>query len=208
MAELQKYRLLLSVIAILLAIKFVVIPIFSWQATQLADLQQLEKRQNKIAKVLKQQNSNSQLNAALSVQLNHAKPLFFSYQLETAFKLSQQKKIEALLTKHELKSQNIGWQTSTRLTELGMVRYPIKVSVSGKGSNIIEFITAIETNSQYIKVDEFNLSFKGQRDKSLGRISGFITLHLFVESKADSQADNQATQANKANITATAGEPV
>ena len=203
MAELQKHRLLLSLIALLVAIKFVIVPIFSWQATQWADLQRLEQKQYKISQVLQQQNSNSQVNAALTVALNQAKPLFFPDQLETDFKLTQQKILEALLDKHDLKLQNIGWETSTRLTDLDLVRYPIKLSLMGKGINIIEFITAIESKRQYIQVHDFNLSFKGQGDKNLGRITGSMTLHLFV---AGQTADSQVHKKNIKNNINTAGE--
>jgi Tfp pilus assembly protein PilO len=204
MAELQKHSILLLLIALLVAFKFVVVPIFSWQATQLVALQGLEQKQNKISQLLKQQNSNSQVNTALTAAISLAKPLFFPEQPETDFKLTQQKVLEALLAKHDVKSQNIGWQTSTRLADLDLVRYPIKLSVIGKGSNIIEFITAIESKGQYIKVHDFNLSFKGQGSKKLGRVTGAITLHLFVAGQSDRQVD----QKNIQNNTNTAAEPV
>jgi len=181
MAELKQHALLLMFIALLLVVKFIIIPVFDWQNDVLAKITLLEKKQHKIDKVLLHKDDNTQLNNQLTSVLKQVDGMFFPFQTEANFKLNQQKMLESLLTKHNLTTQNIGWKTSSSFAELDLVRYPIDIRFTGKTTDVIEFIAALEANKQRVEIKTFNLSFKGQREKSLGRINGNITLYLFLE---------------------------
>lgn len=181
MAELKKHTFLLSIIALLLIIKIIIVPVFEWQNELITDIVLLVKKQNKIENVLSQYEKNKKQNELLSMELSKTQQLLFPNQSETDFKLTQQKMLEALLAKHNMKSQNMGWQTYSVLSELSATRYPIKMNITGKHSNLINFVSDIENNKPLIELNSFNVSFKGQREQNLGRITASLTLYLYAD---------------------------
>jgi len=183
MAELKKHALLIAFIAILIVIKFVLIPVIEWQDNQLQEIRLLEKKQQKIDKVLlntsKVENLNLQLNKVL-LKVNTA---LFSYQKESIFKLNQQKMLEAMLKKHDLKLDRIGWKTSAEVSESAMIAYRLEMRLKGKTANVIQFITDLESHDKLIEINKFTVSFKGQNNKKLGTIIGNLTLQLYSYNK-------------------------
>jgi hypothetical protein len=182
MSELKQHAWLLFLIAILVIAKFFVIPIFDWQNAVLSEITLLEKKQNKISNVLEQQDDNAKANAQLSLILTEVEQLFFPSQTEAIFKLEQQKVLESLLNKHNLNSENIGWQATNRIDLLDVIRYSIQIRFTGQSTDTIEFITALEANKQRIEVVDFNLTLKGQRAQKLGRMNASVTLFFYVNS--------------------------
>ncbi|WP_143764320.1 hypothetical protein [Cognaticolwellia mytili] len=179
-AELKKHAFLLSIIALLIIVKFLFLPIITWQDELIAQITQLEKKQNKITQVLANNASNLGLNKALGIELEQVRPLFATFKSVASFKLEQQKLIEKMLAKHKLTLQDIGWQTLTMLPSLSKSRYPLKLTVKGKTIDIINFTAELETYQQFIEISKFNLSLKGQQNNNLGRINGRITLNVFA----------------------------
>lgn len=184
MAELKQYAWLLSIILLLAVIKFVIVPVFTWQDEVLADISYLEKKQDKINSLLKNSKSNNRVNDELILMLTPANKLLFPLQKEASFKLKQQERIETLLAKYKLQVQHVGWQVSTYFNKLSIVRYPIEIRFTGKTLDAIDFINALEIATPHIDIRDFNFSFRGQIDKNLGRITAKITLHLYVEKNA------------------------
>lgn|GEM_PF-1962522 len=180
MAELKQHALLLSIILILVIAKFVIVPVFAWQDEILSDITLLDKKQDKITSVLGQQNENKINNEQLNVLISDADKMFFPYQQESAFKLSQQKMLESLLSTHKLKSQNIGWQASTLLEGLTATRYSIMIRFSGQTADAIRFMGALESQVRRIEIKDFNVSLKGQRAENLGQVNGQVILYLYV----------------------------
>jgi Tfp pilus assembly protein PilO len=195
MTEFKQHAWLLSLVVLLVIAKFIIIPIFTWQNELIADIGLLTNKQQKINEVLTNKSRNQQLGEQLLSTLKPVEALFFPYQTESSFKLSQQKMLEALLAKYSLKIDNVGWQVTTYFDALAIVRYPIQIRFTGNTANTIQFIAAIEANSRHIEISELNLTLKGQRGEGLGRINGNVTLHLFMEQSAKLAGKNtsQAT---------------
>jgi Tfp pilus assembly protein PilO len=192
MQELKQHAWLLSLVALLVIAKFIIMPIFTWQDALLADIGVLTTKQKKISKVLANQHSNKQLGEKLLTTLKPVDGLFFPFQSDTRFKLSQQKMLEELLAEHNLNVGNVGWQVTTDLDMLGVTRYPISIRFTGKTADTINFIAAIERNSRHIEISKLNLTLKGQRGEGIGRINGNVTLRLFMEQSAKVDADTSA----------------
>jgi len=184
MAELKKHAMLLSFMAILIIAKLVIMPVFDWQNNQLKKIVLLEKKQQKISEVLTGQSTTQALNIQLSKINKQGDGLFFAYQDESAFKLKQQKKLEGLLAEYDLKSERIAWQVTIEIGELMLKRYQVQIGLKGKTNKIIKLMMALESNDKRIEVKGFNVSFKGQRDKNLGQITGKLTLQLYAKNKA------------------------
>lgn len=185
MAELKKHAWLLSILFILAIVKFIVTPAIEWQNEILADIQLLEKKKNKVANVLAKRDKSTIDYKKLSAFVEQGNKVLFPYQQEAAFKLSQQKALESLLTKHNLRVQNIGWQVSTIQEELSVIRYSIQIRFSGESINAIKFMAAIESQEYLIDIKDFNVSLKGQKDQTLGRIDGQVSLYLYVTNSSD-----------------------
>ena len=183
MAELKEHAWLLALIALLLIAKFIIVPIYQWQDKQQAEISLLAKKQNKISKVLKEKDHTAKLNQVLDTVLKQAEGLISSYQEDAKFKLNQQKMLESLLSQFNLTTQHVGWQVDRTKDSPLFTSYPILIRFSGKTTDVIQFLAAIEINPQRIEVNDFNFSFKGQREKTLGRINGNVTLMLFMENK-------------------------
>jgi len=200
MAELKQHAWLLSLVALLLIVKFIIVPIFDWQDMKLAKIILLEKKQAKIDNVLTKKSNN--VNADLDLTLAQANKIFFSFQPSAAFKLEQQKMLESMLEKHKVKPINIGWKTSTFFEQLQITRYPLNVQFTGKTIDIIKFLTAIEAKENRIEIESLNLSIKGQRTNTLGRVNGSITLNFFMNSAQEQKQQNKQIKQSVVNISA------
>jgi len=185
MAELKEHAWLLALLTLLLVAKFIIVPIYQWQDTALSEINLLEKKQGKISKVLKGKDDTTKLKYDLEAALQQTDGLIFPFQADAKFKLNQQKMLESLLSKHNLTIQHVGWQVARSKDSLLLISYPIFIRFSGKTTDVVKFLAAIEMNPQRIGVEEFNFSFKRQSDKALGRINGSVTLMLFMEKEAN-----------------------
>jgi len=200
MAELKQHAWLLTIIALLAVIKFVVLPVFAWQDNLLAEISLLEKKQNKINHVLRHSEKNKHLSDELTQLLAPANQLLYPLQTEASFKLQQQKMFETLLAKHKLTVQDVGWKAATPYDELAMVRYPIDIRFTGNTLDVIEFISELESATQRLAISSFNFSFKGQSEKRLGRVNGKVTLHLFLRQDEQHGAQKTALLAESLNM--------
>ena len=182
MAELKKHGFLLSVLAVLLVAKFVLVPVIEWQDAMIADIQLLEKKSQKVARVISGESNTNEINLLLSEEVAKGNKLFYPHQAQSKFKLQQQKLIESLLAEHQLKSQNIGWQTPSELTFIQVDKHPLQLRFSGKTLDVMKFIAAIEKLEKKIEVSDFNLSLKKQNENSLGQCDGRLTVNFYVNS--------------------------
>ncbi|SFC52347.1 hypothetical protein [Pseudoalteromonas denitrificans] len=184
MAEFRKHALLLSFMAVLIVAKFIFVPIFDWQNKQLQSIKLLEKKQQKMTSVLTSKNETNEANTSLIKINSVGESFFFPYQTESAFKLKQQKMLETLVTKHKVQIERIAWQVITVFEDLSVKRYQLQLSIKGKTNQVVELFSAFENNEKLIDIKNFNVSFKGQRENTLGQLSGNLTLQLYVINKA------------------------
>jgi len=181
MAELRKHALLISLLVILLISKFIVVPIFEWQEQLIIENNSQEKRLAKITRVLTKDGQVNAVNQKLINELEKAERLFFSYQSESAFKLSQQQVFEKLLEKHQLRSSNIGWQTATEYTELALTRYQVNIRFSGQFVDVVAMYTELESSTPWLEIDNFNISTRSGKDGVIGNIKGGrVTVNLYM----------------------------
>tara|TARA_R110002167_G_scaffold366448_1_gene597397 strand:- start:20056 stop:20679 length:624 start_codon:yes stop_codon:yes gene_type:complete len=194
MNEIKKHALALSLIAILIIVKFILVPVIDWQDNTLTNIRLLEKKQIKIENVLNDQTRNLSKKRQLIDIVTDMEVAFFPYQSESAFKISQQKKLEALLSKYNLLSQNIGWQTSTVFDELSITRYPVQLRFQGELLDVITFFSVLESEQRKIKIADFNLSLKGQNEQELGTVNGRIVLYFYLKNTVQSNIPKSTSE--------------
>ena len=153
----------------LMVAKFVVVPIFTWQAQIIAEIKEQEKKLGKTSNLLTKEDGFDSLNQQVSQQLKSAELLLYPSQKSSVFKLEQQKYFEGLAAKHKLTLMNFSWQANSEDKKLQVIRYQASVRLKGNISNLIGFITVLESQQQRIEIHGFNIPMKGQKDNSLGR---------------------------------------
>jgi hypothetical protein len=172
MEDLKKHALLLTVLAILLSVKFIMVPIFSWQDEVLSDIHRQEKQLLKVAKVLNNDGQVNELGQQVIIDLAAAEKLFFPLNSESSFKLAQQQLIEGYITKHKVALTNLGWQSATELKESALMRYQLSIRFDGLFVDIVTLFAELENHSPWLQIAEFNLSSKAQSSDDIGYIKG------------------------------------
>jgi len=181
MNELKKHALLLSIVALLILVKFAVMPIMQWQDNAVVELRNLQKKLGKVSQVLGSEDKTGEVNQQVAEQLAAAQQLFFAHQSQSAFELAQQQYFEALTEKHNLRSRNFGWQNVSQRDDLALTRFQAAIRIDGKLKDIIALFVELETQTKRIEIVGFNISPKSQSEKSLGRVrSARITIALYV----------------------------
>jgi len=187
MAELKQYKFLLSLVAVLLLAKFVIVPIYDWQDEKQQNISRLSKKLTKIDSVLSGQSSNHALLDKLRSNTAIASKLFYVFSPEAQFKISQQKHIESMLEKYEIRVSNFGWQPVNKLEQLNALNYQAKLRFTGKTVNLIKAMTFLESQTPYHEISEFNYKIKRQTANNLGTMDARVTLSFYMLNEIDNR---------------------
>lgn len=188
MAELKKHALLLSLMLLLIVAKFVIVPIYDWQDTKLAEIELLTKKKMKIEGILQQETSFKESYDKLVAEVTQGDNAFFPYQKEADFKLSQQKLLEGILKKYNIKPSNIGWQITTPLVEYELMSYQIRIQFSGKTIDVINFINELEFYKYRVEIDDFYISVASQKNNDLGKSNGWFIIKFYADSRENQES--------------------
>ncbi|WP_340676890.1 hypothetical protein [Paraglaciecola sp.] len=168
MQAFKQYQLHLTFVAVLLAIKFVILPLFDWQDQQLLEIQLLNNKINRIDNVLKNRNQILEHKSALELMLADNESVFFNSDSLATFQLEQQQWLENKIKKYELDVGNIGWSPQQTLAEFDLTAHFVQLNVDGRGNNIFRFIQELQADKHYVGVQAFNVNFKRQNKLNLG----------------------------------------
>jgi len=180
MNELKKHALALSIIVVLLALKFVFVPLMQWQDSQINTVAMLERKIEKVESLLLSDNILNEQHLALSNALSNLERDIFNYQEESGFQLKQQKIVESNLSKNILKISSIGWQSTVELTELPLLQHSLEYRVSGKTNNVVKYITQLKAQDITPDIQALNLSFRNQKQGELGSVSARIRVSYYM----------------------------
>jgi len=180
MNDLKKHSLALSLIALLLFLKFVLIPLIQWQDNQITTVAMLERKIEKVENLLLSDNVLNEQYLALSNALSNLEQEIFSYQEESTFQLTQQKMVENNLLKSELKVSSIGWQNTVELAKLPLLQFSLEYRVSGKTNNVVEYLTQLKAQDRTPDIKALNFSFRNQSQGKLGSVSARIRVNYYM----------------------------
>jgi hypothetical protein len=179
MNELKQKSWLLILLAVLVVIKFIIVPIIDWQTDSLSEIALQQKKLNKMQYLLNNQQKITDQNRQIQHILDTAQTYFFHENDEASFKLNQQKLIEQLITKFSLSSQHIGWSEVIERSPHGIDKYQVEIKVKGKTVDVIRLMADIESHTPRIAISNFNLSLNNKLSNDLGTTDGKISLELF-----------------------------
>jgi len=175
-----KHQLALGALVILIALKFLIVPLFDWQNSQLAQLANLQKRAVKSQNVIVNQSQINQAQQTINAQLKAVNSLFVDYQRESEFKLAMQQQIEQTIANNQLQINTSSWLPSITVASNQLIRHQLRLNLKGKMRDFINFITLLESKTPKAELKSLNINLKGQNNESLGRVEGIIELAFYM----------------------------
>ncbi len=174
--ESNNNKLLLSLVAVLLLIKFAVMPIFDWQAEKIDQINSLHKREVKAAELLAQKEHLMQQVQLVEKKLADQQQAFPTFATSEDFRLETQKLLEELLKKHELNVKQIFWRNNKDVDVMeGMYKARVSVRMYGKVKDFALLHADVVTDTPSVKVVAMGLQTKQQSKTSAGTFKGVIT---------------------------------
>lgn len=180
MNDIKKHALALSLITLLLFLKFILIPLIQWQDNQINTVAMLERKIEKVDNLLLSDNVLNEQYLALSNALSNLEHEIFLYQEESTFQLKQQKIVESNLLKNILKVSSIGWQNTVELTQLPLLQFSLEYRISGKTNNVVEYLTQLKAQDKTPDIQALNFSFRNQNQGKLGSVSARIRVTYYM----------------------------
>ena len=177
MSLIKNKPLMLSVVAILAGMKFVIMPIVEWQDEKISVMHRQETQLNKGLTLLEgKETLVSSLTALSKKREALSKELLGEDQNATSYQLRVQKVINTLIEKNDLRARNSNWLTP--LDKGGIEEHRLELSFSGKQKNFIQFLLDIEQQKPKIAVYELTsgISNMATQRGNLGNVNGKVIL--------------------------------
>jgi hypothetical protein len=181
MQAFKQYQLHLTLVAILLSLKFVVVPLFEWQDQQLLEIQLLNNKINRIDNVLNNRAQILEHQSALKQMLADNSNVFFKTDTSTTFQLEQQQWLENKIKQHELDVSNIGWAPQQTLEEFNLTAHLVQLNIDGKSNKVFKFLQELQAQKKYIAIQAFSVNFKSQNASNLGSARVRLNLAFYRE---------------------------
>jgi len=184
MAALKQHALALSLIALLVLIKFVIIPTLAWQELTISSNQLLQQRLNKSSYAL---NNEIQMQSDLieiTAQLLKIKAILFNYQSKSRFQLTEQKKLESLFEQHNIEITRLAWKLELPLPQWQVVQHEIRFDIKGLVVDLQKLQATLDSRVQWYNNDDFNFKFDKRRGNKLGKVTGRMTIKLYMKEKS------------------------
>jgi len=175
MNSLMSQRNLLITLAVLLSIRFVVVPILNWQSDMVGQNTAKYTQLQKIISVVEnKQNLSDRLAMVVDRKLQRER-LFFSS--EDNIKLNLQKEVEGYFGRHNVKLTGFNW-----LIDDGEVPRVLRASLSFSAPTIdgIKALLQLSLADEFIRQVEWRFRFVGSGDEDLGSMGGDIVLEFYV----------------------------
>ena len=173
-------RELLIVLAILMGIRWLVVPIFTWQEQQLLQKQLLEKRVSRVTELLLNDSNYEGLFAAADVAADNAKAKLFEVADEASFKLEQQVLIERIIKSHDVTVSNFGWNPEVVKDDFGVRIFPAVIRLEGGSYKIMMAMLEIEALEKAVLLGDFELRIFNQASDTMGRANGRIVIQFMT----------------------------
>ncbi|REL26110.1 hypothetical protein DXX93_05650 [Thalassotalea euphylliae] len=179
----HKYALLL--IALLVVAKFIVVPTLAWQDATIENNRLLAKRVQKSEFAVNNQQLATESADKLVNQITLMQGLLFKHQSKSRFQLAEQKKIETLFSEHDIKITRLAWQKMIPTPEWGVTHFELRVDIEGELYDLHRLHVALESQTQWYGVENFNFKLEKLRKREqgidLGKVTGRMNIKLFMQ---------------------------
>ncbi|WP_448552124.1 hypothetical protein [Thalassotalea montiporae] len=173
---------LLLLLALLVTIKFIVVPIFEWQDELRAESAQLERKAAKTEAAIAQSDTLIKYNQNLKQQLEIIKSSIDEYDDLGKYQVAKQQQIERVFSEYSLDIKALTWHEPVP-NQVGTT-LKINVRFSGLVKNFMKAQFALYKSTQSLTIDSFSLNTRFQTDDSLGKTNGnLLIVYSPVENK-------------------------
>lgn len=179
MSDLQKYSPALSLICVLIFIKFIFIPWSEWRINQIEDIKLLNGKIVRAGLLIDNKEAMNISAIAHQNKLSKIYELFYQNTTQAKFKLSFQKDLENLLEKYELKTSSIGWQNSYKIPNSNLIQHQISYNFDGSTYQAVEFFLELAKLNKLQKYEQLNFNLLRQRQGNLGRVRVAARMSLY-----------------------------
>jgi len=197
METFKQHPRLLTLLAVLVVLRFILVPVLEWQESKIATISQLEKRLFKAERAIKTRAVNEQGVSSLLPYQQQVRALFYPAEAENTFKLARQQWLENLLAKHKVQAVNLGWQGSGQVAGLPLLKHKLELQFTAAMVDFPAFHLALQASPKLLEIDSLTLTLKGQRKNKLGRASGKMTMLFYQQQQADSQTGQDKSMAGQ-----------
>lgn len=175
-------RELLIVMAILIGVRWLIVPVFDWQEQQLLQKQLLEKRVSRVTELLLNDSNYEGLFVAADVASERARATLLEVNDEASFKLEQQVLIERIINSYDLVVSNFGWNPEIVEEDFEVRIYPAVIRLEGSSYKIMMAMLEIEALDKAVLIGDFDLRIFNQSSDTMGRANArvviqFVTRH-------------------------------
>jgi hypothetical protein len=166
---------LLVAMTFLLVIRFLVVPVYSWQQDQLFSLKLKTQQLSKYRFLIASQGERQAKKSYYEDLLDRAAGISFTDQDDV--KLQIQKQIETIFDDNSVTAERFDWILDSR----GAVR-ELRASVQFKGSsaNVIKTFWDLSRHPKLMRQLDWKFRFKSASSKRLGSASGSIVLEFYA----------------------------
>ena len=193
--EVKKFDapVLLPLLALLVGLKFGIVPIMEWQQNKIDRLSATYRQYEKLVYASLNQDSFEKIAESLRAQVIETEALFHidGEQL----KLDRQKEIEALFIQHQLVITRFNWvfDASDSIRTLRAT-----VHFSGSVDNMMAALWELATKSQFTRQVEWQQQIRMLGDNDRGSTVGRITLEFYALTRVSDSAVGGVNVGNNA----------
>lgn len=185
----------LILLAVLIAIKFVIIPVYAWQVKILDEISFKSHQHSKLSAVISNQPESQQQLANLKRRLEDTKEHFYVDSPEV--KLNIQKQIESIFGLNDLTINSFSWI----LDNAGEVRV-LRASVKFSGSvvGMIKTFWDIHNLQQFVLLVDWRQQVIQKSPSDLGETKGSVSLEFYaLSAQSDEHTDKRLVVSGLAN---------
>jgi hypothetical protein len=179
-------KLLLSLLSLMLALRFIIVPLIDWQNSMLDETQRLQTKLDKSSSFIDNLPKLVAYKDTLSAELERRHQAGEVYYDVGRYQIEKQRQFEQLFDENNIKISSSDWFEPI-VTKQGTT-LQLKLQFAGKLSQFIHLQTQIATLSNDIRVADLSLSMQNQSSTSLGRFNGNATIIITPLERRD--ADN------------------
>lgn len=198
MTRLVTQKQLLIIAGLLLAVKFLFLPLWVWQADQINRLQAKSVKLHKVLMVLEKQSIYAESVTQIKAQMFESAERFYADNARTKLKI--QTDIEDIFQRHQLAVEGFDWILDSP-QPVRVLRATVRFS--GATESMIRSFWDMTQLPTWAKHVESNQQLKDYGDNNIGGTRGQVTLEFYAlgddyfdpQRSAKANADNSATHA-------------
>lgn len=175
--------LLLSLLAVLFVLRFVVVPVFDWQNATIEETQSLQHKLDKSAAYIddlpKLRAFGEQLTTALTARHQASE----TYNDIGRYQIAKQRQFEQMFNANDIEIKSSNWLDPVA-TAKG-VTLQLRLQFSGQVNQFIQLHTQIAAMGNSVNVTNLGLTMRGQTTDSLGTFSGNAIIRFMPLESAD-----------------------